>query len=125
MSTNENIMLEFYSLGKEDSRATLSRSSSLEFYYTKKHLEGLIELTDRVLEVGCATGHYGMYYSDKCKEYVGVDLVPLHIELFKKRISDSKLIMFLARLETLLLKGYQIIALMLYVLADVSSTGER
>jgi ubiquinone/menaquinone biosynthesis C-methylase UbiE len=91
MSTNENIMLEFYSLGKEDSRATLSRSSSLEFYYTKKHLEGLIELTDRVLEVGCATGHYGMYYSDKCKEYVGVDLVPLHIELFKKRISDSKL----------------------------------
>ena len=44
MSTNENIMLEFYSLGKEDSRATLSRSSSLEFYYTKKHLEIISQL---------------------------------------------------------------------------------
>jgi len=91
MSINENKILEQYNLGKEDERATLSRSSSLEFHYTKKHLEGLIKKTDRVLEVGCATGYYGLYYSEKCKEYVGIDLVPSHIELFRKKIMDYKL----------------------------------
>jgi len=91
MSINENKIHEQYSSGKEDGRATSSRSSSLEFHYTKKHLKGLIKKTDRVLEVGCATGYYGRYYSDKCKEYVGIDIVPSHIELFDKKIIDNKL----------------------------------
>jgi SAM-dependent methyltransferase len=91
MSTNKNKILEQYSLGKEDERAASSRSSSLEFHYTKKHLEGLIKKTDRVLEVGCATGHYGLHYSDQCKEYVGIDIVPSHIEIFDKKIIGHQL----------------------------------
>lgn len=90
MSNNENKILEQYSLGKEDGRAASSRSSSLEFYYTKKHLEGLIKKTDSVLEVGCATGYYGLYYADKCQEYLGVDIVPDHINLFKQKIIESR-----------------------------------
>ena len=71
-------------------RATSSRTSSLEFYYTKKHLEGLIKKTDRVLEIGCATGYYGFYFADKCREYLGIDIVPAHIDLFKQKIDESK-----------------------------------
>ena len=91
MSSNENKILEQYNLYNEEERAGLSRSSSLEFYYTKKHLEGLIKKTDSVLEVGCATGHYGLYYADKCKKYLGLDIVPKHIDVFKQKINHSNI----------------------------------
>lgn len=89
MSENKNAILQQYSFGKEDERAISSRSSGLEFHYTKRHLEGLIKKTDRVLEVGCATGHYGFYYADKCREYLGIDIVPEHIQLFNQKIAKS------------------------------------
>ena len=75
----------------EDGRAASSRVASLEFRYTKKHLEGYIMPDSRVLEVGCATGYYGMYYAKKCHEYVGVDICPVHIEIFRGKIAESGL----------------------------------
>lgn len=91
MSCNEQKILEQYHLVKEEERACSSRSSALEFHYTKRHLEGLIKKGDRVLEVGCATGYYGFYYADKCREYCGVDIVPEHIDLFKQKIAENKI----------------------------------
>lgn len=91
MSKNADRILEQYISGKEDGRANLSRSTSLEFHYTKKHLEGLIKNTDRVLEVGCATGHYGFHYADQCQEYLGVDIVPEHINIFNQKITESQI----------------------------------
>jgi len=64
----------------EDSRATSSRSASLEFHYTKKILDSFICRDSRILEVGCGTGYYGFHYADKCKEYLGIDLFPHHIQ---------------------------------------------
>ena len=75
--------------GGEDGRATSSRSASTEFHYIKKILDKFISTDNRILEVGCATGYYGMYYADKCKEYVGVDLCPNHIEIFQRKIHES------------------------------------
>ncbi len=77
---------------REDGRHAFSRSSGLEFYYTKKHLEGYITKESRVLEVGCGTGYYGKYYADKCREYVGIYLCPQHIEIFKRGISENNLV---------------------------------
>ena len=91
MSKNADRILEQYISGKEDGRANLSRSTRLEFHYTKKHLEGLIKNTDRVLEVGCATGHYGFHYADKCQEYLGLDIVPEHINIFNQKITESQI----------------------------------
>ena len=71
MASNENKLIQKYGDGlKENTRFQKSRSTSLEFYYTKKHLSKYITMNSRVLEVGCATGYYGIYYADKCKEYV-------------------------------------------------------
>ena len=91
MSTNENKILEQYSQVKEDERAALSRSTGLEFHYTKKHLEGFIKKTDKVLEVGCATGYYGFYYADKCQEYLGIDIVPEQICFFQQKIIEREI----------------------------------
>jgi len=89
----ENKVLTYYedytNRAGEDNRATSSRSASLEFHYTKKILDGYIGRDSRVLEVGCATGYYGFHFSSKCKEYVGIDLFPHHIEIFQRKIAES------------------------------------
>jgi len=69
----------------------LKRSASLEYHYTKQAMGEFIGRDSRVLEIGCATGHYGLYFADKCKEYVGVDLCPPHIEIFRRRIAENNL----------------------------------
>ncbi len=89
MSSNRDKVFEKYSSKSEDGRENFSRNDGLEYHYTKKHLEGIITKEDRVLEIGCATGYYGFYYADKCREYVGVDLFPPHIELFHQRIQEQ------------------------------------
>ncbi|MCL2517624.1 MAG: class I SAM-dependent methyltransferase, partial [Oscillospiraceae bacterium] len=92
MSNYKEQIIKRYGEGSaEDGRENYSRTSALEFHYTKKHLEGFITPDSRVLEIGCATGYYGMYYADKCREYVGVDLFPPHIEIFKQKIIDNTL----------------------------------
>ena len=73
----------------EDNRATSSRSANLEFHYSKKILDGFINKESRILEVGCGTGYYGFHYADKCKEYVGIDIFPHHIEILQRKILNS------------------------------------
>jgi ubiquinone/menaquinone biosynthesis C-methylase UbiE len=75
--------------GGEDNRATSSRSASLEFHYTKKVMNEFINKDSRILEVGCGTGYYGMYFADKCIEYVGIDLFQNHIDIFQCKIRES------------------------------------
>jgi ubiquinone/menaquinone biosynthesis C-methylase UbiE len=95
MATNKDKIISHYESYSqrtgEDNRATSSRSQSLEFHYTKKAMDVYITSDSRVLEIGCGTGYYAMHYADKCKEYVGVDLFPPHIEIFNKKIVDNNL----------------------------------
>lgn len=73
----------------EDQRAFGTRSEQIEFIYTKKLLDQYIDLSKSVVELGCGTGYYGLYLSDTCKTYHGVDLTPKHIEAFKKKIQHN------------------------------------
>lgn len=95
MPTNADKVLSYYddytSRAGEDNRSTSSRSDGLEFHYTKKAMTDHITTNSRVFEVGCGTGYYGMYFSDKCKEYVGIDLFPQHIDIFKRKIEEHGL----------------------------------
>ncbi len=91
MSSNqEKIVMRYQNASMEASRAESSRTSGLEFYYTKKHLEGFISKDSHVLEVGCATGHYGLYYANRCASYLGVDISPEEIEYFQRKIENGK-----------------------------------
>jgi len=93
MSSNRDKIYTQYGNGiLEDGRAAASsRAAILEFHYTKMHLSEYITPDSRILEVGCATGYYGMYYADKCREYMGIDICPAHIELFRGKIAESGL----------------------------------
>ncbi|MCL2811254.1 MAG: class I SAM-dependent methyltransferase [Clostridia bacterium] len=92
MSSNHEKIFTFYGDGTmEEGREVSSRNTALEFYYTKEHLDEYITKDKRVLEVGCATGYYGLHYADRCREYVGIDLNPSHITLFGEKIAERKL----------------------------------
>ena len=94
MSNQDKVLLyyeDYTARAGEDNRATASRSDALEFHYTKKAMSEHTKKTDRVLEVGCGTGYYGMFFADKCKEYVGIDLFPHHIEIFEQKIQAARL----------------------------------
>ena len=90
MSSTENRVKENYKTGKEDQRATQSRYSQTEFYYTVKHIGEYITKDTAVLEIGCGTGYYGMFFSDQYKEYLGVDITLENIAIFKEKIQNSK-----------------------------------
>ena len=90
MAFDENIIRERYSdASREDNRSTLNRARGIEFHYTKKILTEFIGLESSVMEIGCGTGYYGMYFSDKCKEYTGIDLSPENIQMFNNKINDN------------------------------------
>ena len=85
MSSNEKAVTAHYRDTGEEHRATESRYAELEFYYTKKHISHYIGPLSSVIELGCGTGYYAMYFSAQCKTYVGVDLTPENIELLNQK----------------------------------------
>lgn len=92
MAMNENLVRDRYSdAEKEDNRAISSRASGLEFYFTKKIVEKYINKESKVIEIGCGTGYYGIYLSDKCNEYTGIDITKENIELFNEKIKKMNL----------------------------------
>ena len=91
MSSNQEKIREKYSHGNEGKRHLNSRSESLEFHYTKKILNEYIKPDNRIIELGCGSGYYGMYYADKCAEYVGIDITPENIAVFEENIKKAGL----------------------------------
>lgn len=84
-------ILKNYQYFDEDKRAYGSRSERIEFAYTKKVLDKYTDLEQKVIELGCGTGYYGSYLSNKCKTYHGIDLVPKHIQCFETKIKEQAL----------------------------------
>ena len=95
MSSNQSKITNFYEgytqRTGEDNRANASRSDALEFHYTKKAMLPYVDKNTRILEVGCGTGYYGLFFADKCKDYLGIDLFPHHIEIFQDKIEKNAL----------------------------------
>ena len=86
MASNREKIISHYSGYKEDNRVNESRAANLEFHYTKKFLSEYITSESSVIELGCATGYYGMFFADKCTQYTGVDLSPDNIAVFHEKI---------------------------------------
>ena len=90
MAANQEKIISHYNGYKEDDRSKESRAAGLEFHYTKKLLSEYIRPESRVIELGCATGYYGMFFADKCAEYIGVDLSPDNIAVFHEKIAAER-----------------------------------
>lgn len=82
-------IVEKYSGGGEINRAAQTGEYAMEFIYTKRALDAYIDKEKKVIELGCGGGYYLMNYAPKCKEYLGVDLSPVNVEIVEKQIADS------------------------------------
>ena len=91
MARNEGRVREKYRGGEEEGRATRSRYAGLEFYYTKRHLDGYVGRDASVVELGCGTGYYALHFADRCREYLGVDLVPEHVAALRGKAAKRGL----------------------------------
>lgn len=92
MSSNQSLVLQKYSdAAYEDGRAGKSRAGSVEFHYTEKFLRPYLHPDSQVVELGCATGHYAFRFAPLCASYLGVDLSPANIALFREKLQASGL----------------------------------
>lgn len=82
-------IIEKYSGGGEVNRAERTGEYAMEFIYTKRALDAYIGAEKKVIELGCGGGYYLMNYAPRCKEYLGVDLSPVNVEIVEKQIADS------------------------------------
>jgi ubiquinone/menaquinone biosynthesis C-methylase UbiE len=89
MITDKEKITSMYNNGKEEDRATESRATALEFHYTKKFLEKYINNSSNVIEIGCGTGYYAMFFADKCEHFTGIDLAQGNIDIFNQKISKA------------------------------------
>jgi SAM-dependent methyltransferase len=87
----DSVRSKYKDAQKENNRFSLDRASGLEAHYTKKYISRYISSESSVLEIGCGTGYYGIYLADKCREYLGIDITPEHIELFDAEIKKRGL----------------------------------
>jgi len=93
MASNEREIIRRYGDGsREENRSSGSRSDyNMEYKYTKKILGRYISKDSSVLELGCGTGYYGIYLSDRCDSYIGIDIVPANIDVFRSKIKANSL----------------------------------
>jgi len=81
---------EKYSDGREAARVERNGAYPMEFIYTKRALDPYIDASKRVIEIGCGGGYYLMHYAPKCKEYIGVDLSPVNIQMTQEQITAKE-----------------------------------
>jgi 2-polyprenyl-3-methyl-5-hydroxy-6-metoxy-1,4-benzoquinol methylase len=84
-------VIEAYSGGNEVNRALNVGQYGLEFHYTKKILDSCISSEMDIVEIGCGGGYYGIHYACRCRSYLGIDLSPVNIEVFKRQIAELRL----------------------------------
>jgi len=93
MSTTQEKIRAFYTRdpAKEDARNKWSRADGMEFRHTKLLLDPYITPDKDVVEFGCATGHYAEHWHDKCRSYLGVDIVQENVDFFNaKGLSNAR-----------------------------------
>ncbi|WP_200411795.1 class I SAM-dependent methyltransferase [Virgibacillus salexigens] len=119
MSSNqEKIRVNYKDALMEDQRFFHDKASQMESFYTKKYIGEYISLEKTVIEIGCGTGHYGMYFAKKCNSYLGIDITPENITLFNQKIMNSDLKNIRAqvgdatKLEGILDKSYDLVLIL-------------
>ena len=85
----KQMVIEAYSGGGEVDRAGNAGEYGMEFIYTKKVLDAYITKEKKVIELGCGGGYYGMHYAPQCREYLGIDLSPVNVDVFNSQIQEA------------------------------------
>lgn len=86
---NKEKIINAYASGNEINRAKESGQYGMEFINTINILNNYISKDKRVVELGCGGGYYATHFAKSCREYVGIDLSPVNINVFQKLITEN------------------------------------
>ena len=90
MEKREEILRTFYTQDCMEDERLESKHGSVEFLTTIKYIDSYLNPKDRILEVGCATGKYSLYYANKGYKVNGIDFVKENIDILKSKIKPGK-----------------------------------
>lgn len=90
MKTNQ-YLIDFYNQYDEDSRLSL-RHGTVEFLTTMRYIEKYISPSNRVLEIGAATGRYSHALARQGYAVDAVELVERNIEIFRQNTQPDETI---------------------------------
>lgn len=82
-------LIDFYNNYDEDSRLAL-KHGTVEFLTTMHYIEKYLKPSDRVLEIGAATGRYSHTLARQGYDVDAVELVEHNIEIFRKNIQSNE-----------------------------------
>ncbi len=84
-----NILNSYYEQRGEDERL-LSRHGSVEFLTTLRYVEQYLRPDMRIMEIGAGTGRYSHHIARQGYAVDAVELVPYHIDIFKKNTKENE-----------------------------------
>lgn len=83
------LLENYYESYDENLRLFKDKVHNIEFITTVKYLKKFVNKETLILDVGCGTGAYSMFFSKLVKRINAVDIVSKHIEQLKIKISDN------------------------------------
>ena len=82
---------EYYNRGEEKARLD-DRFGRVEFLTSIRYIEKYLFPGARILELGAGTGRYSHYFARKGYTVDAVELMPIHIEQFKKETEPGEVV---------------------------------
>lgn len=75
----------------EKERLSSTKARKVEYLTTIKTIDNYITDLDTIADIGCGCGIYSIHYAEKEHNVISVDIVPKHITILKKIVSDKRL----------------------------------
>lgn len=85
-----NAVVDFYTTHCDEEARLLSRHGQVEFLTTIRYVEQYLEKSNKIIEIGAATGRYSHYFAQKGFEVDAVELVEHNIEIFKSKTKPEE-----------------------------------
>jgi ubiquinone/menaquinone biosynthesis C-methylase UbiE len=85
----EEMLNSFYTDVCDEDIRLKDRVGNIEFITTIKHIDEIVKIGDRILEIGAGTGRYSLYYASKGYSVDAIEFVPYNLEILKGKITDK------------------------------------
>lgn len=82
------ILHGFYQKNEEDQRL-VSKHGNVEFMITTDYIDRYLKKGDRILEVGCGTGRYSLYYAHQGYEVDAIELFQENLDVMMQHIRPT------------------------------------
>ncbi|MCE5188820.1 MAG: class I SAM-dependent methyltransferase [Eubacteriales bacterium] len=78
-----------YELFNEETRLNRSKAARVEFFTTVRAIESVLFPGARILDIGAGAGEYSLHFARLGYDVTAVELAPVNVEAFRKKIAPE------------------------------------